>query len=377
MTLQIKAEVLLNNANWEKNLRKTSKQMEGFGKSMKTISNGVKAAWAGVAAIGIGQVLDAIKDVTKAAAEDAKSQALLNKAMDNSWHVTLKSKQEMDKYIDSMSNMSGIADDNLRPAMMKIVSVTKNATKAQKAFSSVLDISAGTGKDVNTVAQAYSKYLSGNKTALDKLVPGLKDAGDKMKFLQEKYGGMAAVAGNNDPFARISVVMDNFKEKLGTAFLPVVQKFADWLASPDAQKSLDEIAKKVQRFGEWFASPEGQKAFKGWMKDLKAIIKLAGQFLDLVGQVSALLGQNSTGSDKAAKNKANQVAFTSGPSFGNLPTAGQAGVLGRTGNMTVIDNSKPIININGVVSGQDVLRALRSEARRKGLSVGRMISNDT
>lgn len=374
MTLQIKAEVLLNNSNWEKNLKKTSKQMEGFGKSMKTVANGVKAAWAGVALLAFGAVGDAIKDVTKAAAEDAKSQALLNKQMDNSWHATKQTKAEIDKYIDSMSNMSAIADDSLRPAFSKIVTVTKSASKAQKAFSNVLDISAGTGKDVNTVAQAYSKYLGGNKNALDKLVPGLKDAGDKMKFLQEKYGGMAAVAGNNDPFARITVVMDNFKEKLGTAFLPVVQKFSDWLASPDAQKSLDEIARKVQKFGEWFASPEGQKAFQGWMKDLKSMIKLAGQFLELVGQVADLIKSNDPNQNKGAKNKFNQVAFTSGPKFGELTPAAQAGVLGRTGNMgSVPPTVKMNITVNGVASGKDVVTELSKLARSKGVPLSKLL----
>lgn len=373
MTLQIKAEVLLNNANWEKNLRKTSKQMEGFGKSMKTISNGVKAAWGAVAVLGLNAVGDALIDVTKAAAEDNKSMQLLNKQMDNSWKATAETKEQMDRYIDSMSNLSGIADDKMRPAMSKIVAVTKNASKAQKAFEIVMDVSAGTGKDLNAVSQAYARYLGGNKKALDKLVPGLKDAGDKMAFLQDKYGGMAAVAGKNDPFARITVVMDNFKEKLGKAFLPVVEKFSDWLASDQAQTALDEIASKVQEFGEWFSSPEGQKAFKGWMEDLKAMLKLAADFLGLVGDVASLLKANDPNQNKAAKNKANQVAFTSGPKFTSMNAAGQAGVLGRTGNMGMVDNSKTTINISGVVSGNEVVTALTRYAKGKGVPMSKLL----
>lgn len=375
MTLQIKAEVLLNNSNWEKKLTQTQKQVAGFGKSMKTVANGVKAAWAGVALLGLNAVGDAIMDVTKLAAEDAKSQALLNKQMDNSFKATKKQKDEMDRYIDTMSNMSGIADDKLRPAMSKLVAVSKNASKAQKAFSTVLDISAGTGKDVNVVAQAYSKYLGGNKTALDKLVPGLKDAGDKMAFLQSKYGGMAEVAGQNDPFARINVVMDNFKEKLGKAFLPVVDKFADWLASGKSQKAMDDLAGKVAEFGEWFASPAGQKAFNEWIDGLKDLITLAGDFLGIAKQVAGLF-------DQKAKSKAltNAVNTQAGKNGLNFLGGGQAtGRLAYTSAQSLNASSsgtmfapKIVVNVDPI-TGKSVTKLLQGEASRRGTSVGRMI----
>lgn len=365
MTLPIKAELLVELGNWQRGLTKANKQLTGFGKSMKTISNGVKAAWAGVALLGLNAVGDALADVTKAASADAKSQALLNKQMDKSWKATKKTKDEMNRYIDSVSNMSGIQDDDLRPAMSKIVAVTKSAAKAQKSFGMVMDISAGSGKDLNTVSQAFAKYLGGNKSALDKLIPGLKDAGDKMGFLQQKYGGMAAVAGNNDPFARITVVMDNFKEKLGTAFLPVVQKFADWLASDDAQKALDDIAGKVQKFGEWFASPEGQETFKGWMDDLKGMIDLAGKFLDLIGDVSKFLGNFNT---------PKKVVETRKPtSFQNLSSDTKTGILGRTGNMSNAGNTTINMVVNGTVSGNEVVTALTRYAKGKGIPMSKLL----
>lgn len=365
MTFQVKAEVLLNNSNWEKNLRKTSKQLDGFGTSLKTINRFVKGF---VAFEGFRIVGDAIMDVTKAASEDAKSTALLNKQMDNTWKASKKTKDEMAAYVDKVSNLSAIQDDKLRPALSKIVSVTKNATKAQKYFSMALDVSAGTGKDVNSVSQAFAKFLGGNKTALDKLVPGLKNAGDKMKFLQDKYAGMAAVAGNNDPFARITVVMDNFKEKLGTAFLPVVQKFADWLASPDAQKSLDDIAKKVQRFGEWFASPEGQKSFKGWMRDLRTMIKLAGDFLGLVENVSNLLRPAS----KKETNKVSHLLFTGQPATSqNIARNFQTG----SGNFSTAGTKVyQTIHVTATqASGKDVINAITAYARGKGIPMSKLL----
>lgn len=371
MSFQVKAEILLNNSNWEKNLKKSSRQIEGFGKQMKTVANGVKAAWATVGLLAFGAVADALVDMTKAAADDQKSMALLNKQMDNSWKASDKSKRAMDEYIDSMSNMTGIADDNLRPAMSKIVSVTKNITKAQKSFAQVLDISAGTGKDVNVVAAAYSKYLAGNENALNKLVPGLKEADDQLGFIQQKYGGMAAVSGKNDPFARMTVVMDNFKEKIGKSFMPVIEQFADWLASPDAQKALDGLVSKVEEFGKWFASKDGQETFKQWFEDLKSLIKMASDFLGLVADVASIFDdkKKSKTLTSVLNTREGSAAFNW---MGNVPTGkyaySNAENLTRSGgNMAPIGGTKTVnVTINTTGNGKDIVKEVRKYAQSGG-----------
>jgi hypothetical protein len=289
LTLPIKAELLVDLGNWQRGLTKANKQMAGFGKSMKTISNGVKAAWAGIAVGVVGNLYDGLVDLTKAAADDAKSQALLNAQMKKTWGGNQKLNASIDAQIDAMSNATGILDDNLRPALIRIAAVTKSPAKGMKMLALSADIAAKQGLDLNAVSKAMAKYLGGNKTALDRMVPGLSTAGDRMAFLTKNYSGFAEIAGSNDPFSRINVVMENFKEKLGKSFLPVVQKFADWLASGESQKAMDDLAAKVNEFGEWFASPEGQETFKQWMADLKEMIKLAGDFLGLAGDVAKLL----------------------------------------------------------------------------------------
>lgn len=370
MTFQVKAEILLNNSNWERQLKKTSSQLKGFEKTTKSISNAVKAAWVGIATLGGSAVVEALIDVTKAAAEERKSVALLNGALDKNWKATDKTKEAIADFITKQQNLSGILDDKLRPAFAKIALVVKKPEKAMKAFTLAMDVSAGTGKDLNIVSQAMAKFLGGNEKALDKLVPGLKDAGDKMGFLQSKYAGMAAVAGSNDPFARINVVMEDFKEKLGTAFLPVIDKFATWLASDEAQQALDDLASKVQEFGDWFMSPEGQKTFDGWMKDLKALIKLAGDFLNLVGEVQGLLNskqnQKSVLSTQAGRDALNP--FKGG--YGYKSTSEQ---ISKTSNMAAIGGT-PTINIKvNPITGDAVAQLLKGTAQKRGITVGKMI----
>ena len=282
MTFDLRAQLLVDLGDWQRGLTKASKQMTSFGKSMKTISNGVKAAWAGVALVGISSVYDGIVEVTKAASEDVKSQALLAEQLKRTWKGNDRVTKSVESQLEAMSNATGVLDDDLRPALIKIAGVTKNPAKGMKALKLSVDIAAKSGKGLGVVSQAMSKFLGGNKTALDRLIPGLKESGDRMGFLTKNYDGFAEIAGRNDPFARINVIVENFKEKLGMAFLPIVNNIADWLAGPEAQKALNGIAKWVEDTFSWFTSPEASAMFADWYDKAKDLFEI------VVGMVKGL-----------------------------------------------------------------------------------------
>ena len=367
MANKLFAEVVIAGSykNLAKSTRGATKELNIFEKNAKKISMAVSAAFAGIALAGINMLADALVDMAKAAAEDRKSMALLNKTLENNWGATEQTTKAVDDYITSVSYMTGIVDDNLRPAFAKIVRVTKDSSKAQTAFARVLDISAGTGKDLNAVAQAYSKYLGGNKTALDKLVPGLKDAGDKLGFLDEKYAGLAKVAGENDPFARINVVMGEFQEKIGKAFLPLIDKLAAWLTSPEATAQMDKFAESVGNMFSYFQSPEGQKAIQQFLDDILAIAKAINEMI--VGL-------------KEAKP---YIDFVMGASVNNPLAIGLRALQGKDLLQNPFTPTSPsagtnvtqYVTINGVVSGNDVVKALKNAATSKGRTVLGLITN--
>ena len=384
MTFQVKAEVLLNNANWEKNLKKTSKQMEGFGKSMKSISGAVKMAWAGVAALGIGAVYDGLIDITKAAAEDNKSMALLNEQMRRTWHGNEQLNASIDKQIDAMSNATGIADDKLRPALIRIAAVTKNPAKGMKMLKLSTDIAAKSGKDLNMVSMNMAKFLGGNKTALDKLVPGLANSGDRMKFLTEEYAGFAEIAGKNDPFARINVVMDNFKEKLGKAFLPLVNEFADYLAGPEAQKAMDQVAKWAQDTFSFFTSPEGKKAIGDFYQNVKALFGQLMGMVDGLNKFIASFDQRTEQQKKSDEEKKKRKAYgeelgrqglqtttAEGLAYTSVDSAARKRAYDKTYNSE--RSGSMVVNITGLASARQIVSELQKAAKKKGLSVDRLI----
>ena len=371
MTFDVRAQLLLDNSNWERKLTQASKQTASFGKSMKTVSNGIKAAWAGVAVVGVGALYDAIVDVTKAAAEDNRSMALLNEQMARTWKGNEQLNKSIDQQIDAMSNATGIADDKLRPALIRIAAVTKSPAKGMKMLKLATDIAAKSGKDLNMVSMNMAKFLGGNKTALDKLVPGLAKSGNRMKYLKDNYAGFAEISGKNDPFGRINVVIDNFKEKLGKAFLPVANDVAEWLASPEAQAALDDIAKQVQDAFAWLTSPEGKAQMKEWMDQFMVLIKAA---TDLALTVADLLmgGQKQEKALSSALNTrkgSEAFNFMGGGPTGRFKLTSAESLQRSSGNMF----APTTINIYGTVSGNDVVKALKNVAGQKGMTLGRLL----
>ena len=370
MANKLFAEVVIAGSykNLAKSTRGAKQELSGFEKATKKMANVAKAAFAGVA---IGQLFDAIKDVTKAAAEDAKTTAVMNNALAKNWKLTDKVKASVNSYIDSMSAMSGIVDDKLKPAYATVARQTKSQDKANKMLALSMNIAADKNIEVSMAAKLVAKAMAGNSKAFDKLYPSAKKSGDAIAYVTAQTAGAAKAAGANSPFERITATFDVFKEKLGTAFLPVVQKFADWLASGESQKALDDIAGRVQKFGEWFSSPEGQDTFNSWMEDLKALLKLAGDFLGIVGQVAKLLGN---GADKnlnaVLTSEHGRAAYDPTKGGYGYKTTGQA--IAATGNMAAIGGTTNIV-INGAVSGNDVVKALRQVAGRKGQTLAQLL----
>ena len=335
MTYDIRAKLYLDNADYERKLRRAAKQTNSFGKSMKTVSNGVKAAWAGVAGIALGGVVTGLVDMAKAADEDKRSMAVLNKVLENSWKATDKQTKAVDDFIQMTSVQVGILDDDLRPAFAKIATTIKNPTKAMKVFEIALDTAAGTGKDLNVVSLAMAKFFGGQTSALDKLVPGIRDAGDKMGYLTSKYQG-AGKAGAT-AFSKIDVAMENIKEQFGAYLLPYAEKFATWLSTPEAQEAID-----------------------GWVRKFGRLLEITEDIINgIVYHTSDARGKWMIRQEEA-KAKWRPINEARTQSWGGTYQDAQKGLGNVMGNVNITVNAPN-------TSGQQVLDALKQTARRRGV----------
>ena len=219
---------------------KQFKQLEGVGAKAQFA---IKKA-AIPAAAAIGGLAFALGDATKAAMEDAAAQTQLALALENSAGASAAQVKQTENFIGAMSRATGVADDQLRPAMAALVRGTKDVQAAQNLMGLTLDIATGLQMDQTTVAEALAKAQQGNFKALRSLTPEMAalikegaDLNTVMDVLGGTFGGAASAAAETaaGKMKILSNSVAETKESIGAALLPVVeaalpilQKFADW-----------------------------------------------------------------------------------------------------------------------------------------------------
>jgi hypothetical protein len=190
-----------------------------------------------------------------AAIQDAEAQELLARQLRASAKATDAVIAGNERWISSVSMSAAVADDELRPALSRLVTATGEITSAQDLLQIGLNVSAATGKDLATVSEALARGYAGNTKALGALSPELKamikdgaDFNDVLEILDYNFKGAATTAANTAAggMRRLSISLGEAQESLGAAFLPVVQaaipylqKFAEWaMANPDLLKKV-------------------------------------------------------------------------------------------------------------------------------------------
>jgi hypothetical protein len=210
--------------------------LEGVGaKSSYALKKAALPAAAAVGALGL-----AAFDAAKGAMEDAAAQAQLAQSITKNTNATKGQISANEDWISQQGKLLGVTDDELRPAMAKLVTQTKSVTKAQELAALSMDIAAATGKPLATVTDAVAKAAGGNTKALAKLSPELKgmikeglDAEGAMSVLADTFGGAATTKANTaqGQFQRLQVSLAETKETIGAALLPIIEKVLPVLTS--------------------------------------------------------------------------------------------------------------------------------------------------
>jgi hypothetical protein len=240
---------LANDAGLKKGIKDSKKQLSGLDKATKKISGSMKAALGGLGlGVGLASLVSGLKEATKAAVADQKSQAILADTLRNVTNASDEQIASVEARIKVMQNELAITDDELRPAYSKLVGVLGDTDSAMTALSLAADVSAGTGKDLNTIAGALSKAFAGNRGAIDKLVPGLDKTKNVLEELSGRYSGLAKTAAENDPFTKLTVIFGELQEQLGTYLLPYLQAFTEYLTSEEGQIYMQNLVTNIGNF---------------------------------------------------------------------------------------------------------------------------------
>jgi hypothetical protein len=238
-----------------KGIKKAERAFDEIGKAGTKVSTSLKNAFIPVG-IALGGLAVAGANFAMAAAEDQKSAALLARQLKVTTKATDAQVKATEDFILQMSLANGVADDELRPSLSKLVRGTKDITKAQKLLALSLDVSRGSGKSLSQVTDSISKALGGNMGALARLSPEVKQMVKDQKSLDEilqalgkTYKGSASTAANTfqGRMDRLKVAINETKESIGYALLPIFEKMVSFVQErilPVIQKFVDSIGEK-------------------------------------------------------------------------------------------------------------------------------------
>ena len=244
----LKLSILADVADLKKNLDTGSKEVEGFGGKLEKFGKVAAAAFAAAAAAAAAYAVKLAVDGVKAAIEDEAAQLRLANALKNVTGATQAQISAVEEQILKTSLATGVADDQLRPALQRLATATGSVTQSQDLLNLALDISAATGKSVEAVSNALGKAYEGNTGSLTRLGVGLSAAEIKtlglegtVKQLAETFGGAATVQANTfeGQIARLKVGFDEAKESVGAALLPTLQRLLDYFINTVIPKFIE------------------------------------------------------------------------------------------------------------------------------------------
>ena len=242
-------------------LKSAEEDLGRFGNATRTLSN-TMSSMLGPALIGAGAAAGyaAVQfgvDGVKAFLDDDAAAQKLATTLDNLGLA--QDTTAVEAMIDALQRETGVADDALRPAYDRLVRSIGDTEQATSALKLAMDISAGSGKSLDTVVQALGKAYDGNTAGLSRLGAGIDKsvlATGNMdtitKDLARTFGGQAKTASETykGQLDRLAVGFSELQESFGAGFLGALGKTEGktgdlMTAMQDLQPALQDVGAAV------------------------------------------------------------------------------------------------------------------------------------
>lgn len=307
----------------------------------------------------------------------------------------------IESYISELSKLTGVTDDQLRPAMQKLLQTVGSVSKAQELLAQATDISAGSGVDYETVVNDLTSAYVGQTRGLRKYSLGLSVAELKtMKFsdVQEKLNQQFSGANAEylDTYAGklqlISTAAGEASEKIGGALVEsLVSVFAagdttDFVNQIDtlATKIADTVASVVFGFQKLYVLTSDRailasfNPFDDYEKNALAAIEAAEKAAKFKRNAPTMgyagsqpLGIYETAAQISARKKAEADALKRAKALAGLQTK----ALAEAKKKAALDKASKTLNLEAI-SIEAALKGQISETDRLSLQLQRAILND-
>jgi len=229
-----------------KGFKQAESAVDKLGKNVKNLAKTFGLALGTAAVVKFG------KASAKAFMEDQAAANRLTTAVKN---LGLGFEDERIKnFVSIIEAQTGVLDDKLRPALQSLLTTTGSVAKSQELLKLAIDVAAGSGEDLATVANDLSQAYVGNTKGLKKYNLGLSQTelkaasfNDVQTALNKQFSGSNAAyldtyAGQMD---LLGVSFANMQETIGKGLLDSFALLAGDGGIGAATSAMDEFATKT------------------------------------------------------------------------------------------------------------------------------------
>lgn len=252
---------------------------------------------------GTAAVIAYGKASVKAFVEDDNAARSLGITLKNLGLETGNTSAYVNEMISNLEKQTGVLDDQLRPAMDRLLRATGSVSKATTLLGLALDISAGTGKDLTTVSQGLQKAFLGNNASLGRLGVGLSKAElasssfEEIQIrLSELFAGQASSAAESyaGQLNKLTIAGNNAKEVIGKGIIQALTESSGSFnaAQSDIEKYSEAISDLIVEFGRFFRLSNAVPSIFELLTDPVSAIK---NFNKVANEIDALRAKDNAG----------------------------------------------------------------------------------
>ena len=363
-------------ANFKRNMNQAETTASGFGSKISSLGSSL-TNMLGPALLGAGIAAGAMAvkfgvDGVKAFMEDEAAAAKLATTLGNLGFADATASVEA--MIDAEQRLTGVTDTELRTSFDRLIRSTHDVETATNALKLAEDIAAGTGKSLESVANALGKAYDGNTVGLGKLGIGLDAATLKSgnmkeitKALSETFAGQAETAAGTyqGQIKRLTVGFGELQESFGRGFLGALGNTAG--KTDELMTSMKDLEPAIENVGTTIATTFGSLVtaanalvdFQQKWEDLAADDHGLGPWAKAIGDTlyQRIVGPLVLAADLVDGLTGSGITLA-GSSRGGPPSGGMPNVIGGMASASITREDPSVIRANLAAHWADVLDKL-------------------
>lgn len=239
-------------------------QKAGFDKAERAAKNLTKSFQKLGATIGVALSARALVNFAKQgavafAAEEKAVKQLTNSLANLGFAFSVPS---VERYLEATEKATLVTKEELRPAIVNLISTTMSAKKGMELLSLAVDTSAKTGQDLSSVTSAITKAYNGSFTSLAKLTKGytsaeLKAGGFRsaIEILSSQVSGSASSATDTYSFkiGQLQKAVGDAQKAVGEGLIKAIEQ----LGSGNYDEGLQDLVDFGDKIGKSFGYAAG------------------------------------------------------------------------------------------------------------------------